>query len=144
MKPDFDYRSVPNNFVHCLNKECPEAAYCLRRQVTLRLPSDQGVIAVLSPLFEHPRGESCPYFKSDELKRFALGMTHLLDNIPHRQAVGIRKQMIARFERNTFYRCWSKKRLIRPDEQQIIRQIFLDNGITSEPVYDEYIEQYDW
>ena len=29
-------------------------------------------------------------------------------------------------------------------EQESIRRIFLSRGITGQPVFDEYIDQYDW
>ena len=52
--------------------------------------------------------------------------------------------MIAELQRATYYRCWRKERLIKPGEQERIRQIFLKWGINEEPVYDEYVEQYEW
>ena len=36
-----------------------------------------------------------------------------------------------------------KKRLIRPKEQAYIKKLFLAQGITEEPQYDEYMEYYD-
>ena len=32
----------------------------------------------------------------------------------------------------------------RQSEQEHIRQIFVNNGIDTEPVYDEYQEEYSW
>jgi len=43
-----------------------------------------------------------------------------------------------------FYRILHKERHVTPSEQEHIRQIFVNNGIDTEPVYDEYQEEYSW
>lgn len=48
------------------------------------------------------------------------------------------------FSKGTFYRIQKKERLIAPNEQNIIRQIFIQYGIHADPLFDKYIEQYDW
>ena len=37
-----------------------------------------------------------------------------------------------------------KERLITPEEQNIIRLIFIRQGIHTDPLFDQYVEQYDW
>ena len=51
---------------------------------------------------------------------------------------------LAELNRTTYYRCYRKERLLKPKEQEYIRQLFLKRGIKEEPVYDEYVEQYEW
>ena len=81
---------------------------------------------------------------ADKKKRFALGITHLLDSVPHKEALGIKRELMAELNRTTYYRCYRKERLLKPKEQEYIRQLFLKSGIKEEPVYDEYVEQYEW
>ena len=81
---------------------------------------------------------------SDRTARFAMGITHLLDKLPHSEAVIVKSLLYDLLKRNMYYRIKNKERSIRPSEQESIRQIFLSRGITDEPVFDEYIEQYDW
>ena len=100
MSPDFNYSEVPATFLHCLNKQC-----------------------------KHSAKESCPYFMADKKKRFALGITHLLDNVPHKEALGIKRELMAELNRTTYYRCYRKERLLKPKEQEYIRQLFLKRGI---------------
>lgn len=38
----------------------------------------------------------------------------------------------------------NQERLATPTQQEHIRQIFLNHGIKEEPVYDTYVEKYDW
>ncbi|WP_102406461.1 DUF6078 family protein [Parabacteroides bouchesdurhonensis] len=144
MKPNFDYKSVPYNFSYCFNDKCKRSAECLRHEISIHIPSEYGVISTISPMYKTPEGKDCPYFKPDKQERFALGITHLLDEIPHSDAVVIRRQMIDHFQRSTYYRCQRKERLISPDEQEYIRQLFVRHGIKNEPVYDKYVEQYNW
>lgn len=144
MKADFDYQTVPYNFTHCLHAQCPQADTCLRHQVALRIPYECERITIINPARTLSAGESCPYFAPDKLQRFALGITHLLDSIPHSDAIAIKNQMLERFQRNMYYRFSRKEHLISPTDQKYIRQLFLSRGITSEPVFDEYVEQYGW
>ena len=59
---------------------------------------------------------------ADKKKRFALGITHLLDNVPHKEALGIKRELMAELNRTTYYRCYRKERLLKPKEQEYIRQ----------------------
>ena len=144
MKPDFDYSLVPYNFVHCLHAQCPQATACLRHQVSLRIPSECEYIHIVNPGRITPVGENCPHFMPDQLRPFALGITHLLDSIPHSDAIVIKRQMVNHFKTHMYYRFYRKERFINPAGQEYIRQLFLDRGITDAPVYDEYVEQYEW
>ena len=144
MLQDFDYGSVPHNFIHCLNGQCRQADSCLRYQVTLHIPEQRSCFIIANPARTTPDAETCPYFMSDKKEKFALGITHLLDDIPHKEATVIKRQLIAGMNKATYYRCWRKERLIKPAEQELIRQIFLSKSIKTPPRFDEYVEQYDW
>lgn len=144
MKPDFDYNLVPYRFLHCLNGQCMHAADCLRHQVSLRLPVEHEAVTIVNPARIALVKEDCPYFMPDRLQRFALGITRLFDSIPHADAVIIKRQMIAHFKTHMYYRFFRKERLITPAGQEYIRQLFLHRGLKEEPVYDEFVEQYDW
>ncbi|WP_455586672.1 DUF6078 family protein [Bacteroides sp.] len=145
MKTNFDYHSVPYNFVHCINKQCLHAADCLRHQVALRIPSECEIVCIINPAYATSAGkDSCKFFKADKLMRFASGITHLLDSVPHSDAIVIKQQMLEYFGRNSYYRFLRKERLVNPSEQKYIRQLFHKRGITNEPVYDEYVERYEW
>lgn len=144
MKPEFDYQLLPHAFAHCLNGQCERADGCLRRQATLRMPTERGIVTIVNPAHMTPAGEDCPYFKVDCPQRFARGMSHLLDQVPHSDAVAIKQQMLSNFGRTLFYRLWRKESLFSPDQQEYIRQLFLQRGLSSAPVFDEYVEMYEW
>ncbi|GAE85275.1 DUF6078 family protein [Bacteroides reticulotermitis] len=144
MLSDFNYQSVPYGFSHCLNGQCKHATECLHYQVALHVPTECRSFTLINPAYTTSDNGDCPCFTSDQPLRFARGITHLLDNMTHSNALAVKQKMLAHFGRNTFYRINRKERAISPSEQQYIRQIFKDKGLDTEPVYDEYIKGYDW
>ena len=64
--------------------------------------------------------------------------------VNYRKAIAVRRQVYYYFGRSMFYRILHKERHVTPSEQEHIRQIFVNNEIDTEPVYDEYQEEYSW
>lgn len=143
MKNEFDYLLLPRDFAHCLNDRCSRAGECLRRQAALHVPSERPAFTVVNPACIVADGEDCTYFKADTRHCFASGITHLLDNVPHNDAVAIKQQLINYFGRTHFYRLWRKERLFSPAQQEYVRNLFLQRGIEEPPVFDEYVERYE-
>lgn len=143
MDSNFDYKEVPKNYTHCLNEQCVRSADCLRFKVAHYADKDIGSFLTVNPIYA-ANGEECRYFQPDLMTRFASGIKHLLDNLPHTKAVKIKDILYKHFGLNTFYRIQNKKRLIKPEEQDYIREVFLKEGIEEEPVFDEYVDKYDW
>ena len=95
MKPDFDYSEVPYAFAHCFNTKCPRAAKCLRYLVTSYIPLQLTVVCVVNPaLTASQEVDPCSFFIPDRMKRYASGITHLLDKIPHAEALVMWRSMI--------------------------------------------------
>ena len=143
MNDDFNYKQVPRNYTHCLNAQCPRSADCLHFLVTRHVDKETRYFSVVNPAYVAEQKE-CPYFQPDRLIRFAIGITHLFDNLPHTKAVKIKKTMYSYFGRNAYYRTLHKQRLIKPEEQDFIRQTFVKEGVAEQPAFDEYIDQYVW
>ena len=114
MSPDFNYSEVPATFLHCLNKQCKHSAKCIRYLVTAYVPDNYPVISTVNPNYFSSHKESCPYFMADKKKRFALGITHLLDNVPHKEALGIKRELMAELNRTTYYRCTARNDFLNP------------------------------
>lgn len=142
MKENFNYQNVPDTFLHCLHAQCPRSSDCLRFLVAAHVDQDKTHFSIVNPGYVAVR-EECRFFHPARLNRFALGMTHLFDNLPYAKARKIRTMLYNYFDRSIFYRIRNKKRLISPEEQDFIQQVFRGEGIEEEPVFDEYIEQYD-
>ena len=144
MTPDFDYSEVPFGFNYCLNKSCKQASTCLRYRLYTHIPAACQTIRIINPVSAATIDDVCPFFMPDKKVRYALGITHLLDHVPYSDAVSIKRQMLAHFKQATYYRCRRKERMLDPSEQEYIRKLFVSKGIKELPVYDEYIEKYDW
>lgn len=144
MEKDLDYSIIPFGFMHCINSECTKGNDCMRRKAMLLSVSGPKKISIVNPVHIPANTEDCPHFFSNRKIRYALGITHLLDNIAYPKAKSIKRDINRYLGKNTYYRIVNKERLIAPSEQNLIRQLFINNGIEEEPLYDEYVEKYDW
>lgn len=140
----FDYDSVPQGFAHCLNEQCPQSADCLRRKAALHIPTDCQFIKIVNPTYTPEMNAKCPYYRSGETVRFACGVAHLYDNLPHNAAVAIKRSLLYYFGRSGYYRFYRKESLLNPKDQAFVRQTFRRYGITSEPAYDGFVDKYAW
>lgn len=141
---EFDYNSVPKTFAHCLNEQCPRSANCLRRMAALHVPATCKYIKIVNPSFSPAADEPCPYYKSGEPLRFACGIQHLYDNLPHHAAISIKDTLLGCFGRSGYYRRYRKEILFSPQEQAYIRNVFRRYGVETEPVYDGFVNGYAW
>lgn len=139
-----DYDSVPKDFLYCIHDNCPRRGNCLRYQVTLDVSRELSHYTTINPKFIAGNEKECEFFKPNETIRFALGMNHLLDDIPYAVALVMRKDIYALMGRSMYYRILNKERLLHPVEQEQIADIFRKHGIESQPVFDKYIDKYDW
>ncbi len=144
MEDNFDYNKVPKTFSHCVNTQCTRSDECIRYRLMSHINADREMLPIVNYKRFAITGEDCTFFFPDRKIRFALGITHLLDNVPHSKIADIKYQLHSYFSKGTYYRISRKQRLINPAEQNFIRQVFLDKGIEEEPVFDKYIEEYEW
>lgn len=143
MDENFNYEQVPKNYLHCQHAQCQRSADCLRFLAASRINSSVSSFSIVNPAYVAGKAE-CPYFKPGQLIRFASGITHLFDNLPHTKAIKVRRIICNHFGKNTYYRFRSKERLIKPEEQDFIREVFVKENVEEEPLFDRYIDRYDW
>lgn len=132
---------MPRDFAHCLNAGCERAGECLRHRMALLMPAERGTVTIVNPRAVDPSGRDCAYFKPGQVVTYALGITRLLDDLPHAKSVVIKQQLILHFGRTLYYRFRRKERAISSEDQKCIRQIFLRNGVREEPVFDSFVER---
>lgn len=143
MEITFNYKEVPNGFMHCANEACTQSGDCLRHLAFKKLPADQPSISWLNPAYISQQ-KKCTYFKSNTPACLALGITQMFDNLPYTKAKIIRKIMQSYFGRSTYYRIYNKQYFIKPDAQEFIRETFRKQGIETDPIYDELTYRYMW
>lgn len=139
----FDYSMVPAGFAHCFSGDCLKAGQCLRHQITRFIPDDRWSVSTMNPAQIRPGG-NCPGFMTDRPLKYAYGMTHLLDNLLYVQAKAIKHQLLMYYGKAYFYRLKRKERCFLPEDQQYIRNLFLQYGAKEEPVFDYYQDNYEW
>lgn len=144
MENHFNYEAVPYSFAHCFNHQCVRNNKCLRHLAAEHCAPTQLFLQIINPACVPEDTGSCPYFRSVRKIRIAWGVKHLLDKVPYKEGKLLKSQMIRRFGRTSYYRYYRKEFGLSTDDQEFIRQIFKENGITEEPVYEYYTEEYQW
>lgn len=143
-KDTFDYNSVPFMFTHCFRDLCPRRGDCLRYLAGVHCTEKPYHICTVNPRRIPENPEDCPYFRSTEKVSIAWGVKKLLLNVPLQKSRVMKKQMLAHFGRNTYYRFYRRELPVSPAEQEYVRQLFRRHGVTEEPEFDEYTETYNW
>ena len=72
----------------------------------------------------------------------AWGIKHLLDKVPYEAADEMRRQLIAHFGKNTYYRFYRLERPLRPEDQEFVCRLFQRKGIAEAPRFERYSEEY--
>lgn len=143
MLEKFDYSLVPRRFAHCFHDNCSRAAECLHHQITAFLPEDFGCIMTINPHYT-PGERGCSYFKSCDPLVYTEGMSRMLADLPYDKANEIKRKMLNHFGKTHFYRLKRKELRFTPEDQLVVKRIFLSVGIKEPPTYDAYIECFDW
>lgn len=134
----------PYSFARCLNAQCSKAESCLRRLAALQDTTQHPYITIVNPACVPADDNACPHFQTAEKFRAAWGVKRLLDKVPYADAVSIRKQLIGHFGKTKYYRFHREEYYLTPTDQAFIRQLFRNKGITEEPPFDRYTEEYKW
>ena len=135
---------APKDFARCLNATCPRSQNCLRRTAALQDTDEHLFLKVVNPLRYPKEGEECELFRSTDKVRMAWGVTHLLDNVPYKEGSLLRNMIINHLGRSQYYRCFRKERPFAPQDQQTIRMLFRQRGISEEPSFDYYTNEFNW
>ena len=144
-QPQFPFAPKdPKDFARCLNATCPRSQNCLRRTAALQDTDEHLFLKVVNPLRYPKEGEECELFRSTDKVRMAWGVTHLLDNVPHKEGSLLRNMIINHLGRSQYYRCFRKERPFSPQDQQTIRLLFRQRGISEEPSFDYYTNEFNW
>lgn len=146
-------QDIPQYYAYCfIGKDlCPKASTCLRAiaaQVATESEEEpKGMIKTINPLYVQrlPQPDSCKYYRSSKPVRYAKGMTQLFEDLPLKQSRLVRQQVMRCFSCvSLFYQSRKGIRLITPQEQQNIRNVFRSAGVQGEPKFDGYEYSLAW
>ena len=135
---------VPTNYTLCIKGDCPKAATCLRHRATQMIPSDVMKWSILSPAYLVQIEGECPHYRSAEKVQYARGFVRMMSALTVKQAHVVKDSIVATFGMNMYYRMRRGERLITPTEQEAIYQMLEQQGITTRPEFDAYVEDYLW
>lgn len=144
MTEEFNYEAVPYGYTHCFNTHCPKGENCLHQLVAVHSTNQYPTLSVVNPKCIPEDGTDCPFYQSIQKIRVAWGIKNLLNDVPHKDAISIKDHLIRHFGRALYYRIYRKERFLDPEQQDYIRRLFLQKGVTQEPAYEYYTEEYKW
>jgi len=140
-------KDIPQGYAHCFvgKDSCPQAESCLRAIAAKLLTESEeeqpkAVYSVNSLYIEQlPEFASCSLYRSNTPVRYAKGMTHLFEELPLKLAPKVRRRVMACFScERYFYHSRKGTRLIDPEEQRRIRNVFRTIAPELTPKFDSY------
>lgn len=139
-----NFRSVPLSWQLCFLSECPKKDECLRQMVAKHLPKSRQFGPAVYPTMEI--GENgCRLFTACRPKQMAWGFETLFSDVKSKHEQGLRQAMKSYLGgHGTYYRCNSGKKLLTPEQQEWIINLFRQNGYSENLVFDHYVTAYDF
>lgn len=131
-------------YLPCLINECPHHKTCLHWLAGQYGDPDATIIKCVNPYNPKFKAGNCCHYRENITVTYAVGMMHLLDEIPYHQARSIKYRLIKLFGRTRFYEYRNGKRPIAPEQQQLIEQVCREEGWMGEIRYDGWDEDYLW
>lgn len=136
--------SAPYTFARCFNAQCSKAEKCLRRMAALYDTNSYPFISIVNPDCLPADTCNCPHFRDAEKIHVAWGLKNLFDRIPYVDAISLRSQLLGHYGKTTYYRFYRGEHYLSPNEQNYIRRLFRQKGITDEPAFERYTDEYKW
>lgn len=144
---DFTYDMLPPSWLFCFLDGCSKAEQCVLHLSSTVIPDDRTVGYAVLPtalhLFQRDGG-SCKYFKPIRKIHAAYGFNTIFKDVKRKDDSPIRERIKAYLGgHGTYYRYHNGKRLLTPEQQQWIIDLFHSYGYTENLVFDHYRDVYD-
>lgn len=134
-----------DGYIVCYKADCSHCEECLRYLVGQHGQTLSRVVTAVNQMNTDVQAGHCPMYKNAGKLRMARGMTKLLtSDMPGRVEKDIRHQLFMYFGRTNYYEYRKGARLISPEQQQEIANIFKACGWNEPPQFDGFVEDYDW
>lgn len=139
---DLTYDMLPPSWLYCFLEGCPKAGECIRYISSKLIPDDVTIgYAVLPTAL---KGKDCPHFKQIRKIRAAYGFNKLFEEVKRKDDTPLRNQLKAYLgSHGAYYRYHNGEKLLTPEQQQHIIDIFHQWGYTDNLAFDHYREVYD-
>lgn len=138
-------KKAENGYEVCFTTKCPLKNQCLRWLVGQQIPATRSFCICVNPQFEGVSTKKCAFYRNSEKVKLAKGMMHIFNNdMPRRVESYVRSKLFNRHCRTYYYEYRNGTRLISPDIQEEIRNLFREAGWDKEVQFDGYVEDYLW
>ena len=144
MEQLLDFSRMPARYKRCFLAECPRRSECLVAFVTSQVASDELSGRAVFPAALNAEG-GCPFFRSLHPVVMASGFQNLLANTRYGDMKALReaiKQYLG--NKTAYYRVNSGEKLLTPEQQTHILDLFRQRGYTDNLAFDHYVETYDF
>lgn len=140
-----DFKEIPEWWPVCGNGDCPMSGDCLRHVAWLNVPPTVTQWASVMPTAL--RNGECRYYLKNEKVLMARGFDNMFARVCSRDARVEMRLAITDYlgSKGTYYRYKHGERLLTPEQQQWILQLFGRYGYDAEGLkFDEYIMTYNY
>lgn len=138
-----EYNQLDSDFVHCAGTNCEQAEQCLHYTAHKMLGGNTNTTYTAANPAVITGRQPCPLFVPDRRERYAWGISHIFDNVRAADLRAAKYGVKACFGSSTFYHVKEQLRAITEEEQQAVRQVFVELGYDGTAIeFDRYEECY--
>ena len=144
MEQLLDFSRMPAHFRRCFLKECPRRSECLLALVADHVVGDELWGRAIFPAALKQEG-GCPFFQSAQPVPMAWGFGRLIANTRSSDLAGLRvaiQQYLG--SKAAYYRVNHGERLLTPEQQAYILDLYRQRGYTEDLAFDGYVETYNF
>lgn len=144
MKHTSETPLAPYSYARCFNTQCTKGENCLHRLAAIHDTPKYPSISIINPLCIPEDTNQCSFFQSTQKIHVAWGISHLFDEVPHKNVPALKSQLIAHFGRGKYYRFYREEYFLTPEDQEYIRRLFQQYGLKEDVTFDSYSNEYRW
>ena len=144
MPKTINFDDIPEWWTLCQNADCPRAERCLRYLACQQAPAKVTNWKCVLP--NAWADGACPYYREAGPVRMARGFVRIYERLKGRDARhDIRLALTDYFgSKGSYYRYRDGERLLKPDQQQWVRDLLARYGYSEGVEFDDYVVTYDY
>lgn len=140
----FDFNNLSPVYQLCFLSGCPRKAECLRFMAGEHLPEQKLHGPAIYPTALQD-GRECPFFQEKQTKHMAWGFETLFQDTRRRDESRLRTAMKKYLGGHGTYYCYNRgERLLTPEQQEWILDLFRKAGYEQNLRFDHYADVYDF
>lgn len=137
------FDQIPPMFSLCFQGDCPKSDTCIRFLAGSCLPGDRVCGQAVYPTAR--QGNTCKMYKKARIIHAACGFTALFAEVKQKDSSTLRNRIRAYLGgKTTYYRFHHGERMLTPEQQKWIINLFHRYGYTGDLHFDAYRDIYDF